>query len=306
MARDVWRAAQIFALCLAPIGIGTAAAWPGPPNLILAADAVPDYLTAHTPIILSVQSVLAKSTPGYLRGALRVNEDDWTVASRSQKQLEDLNAWGARFGALGIDGKRPVLIYDDGELKFASRVRYLLAHFGIKDALLVNGGWQSLAVLVAKKDLEAQGSSSLAHPAHYDAHVVEAPIPIATRDEVLRVYKSPDVTLIDVRTPDEYNGIGPQPIPGIRPGHIPGAINVPLSKLLDPNHQNELLGPVLLAGMFAVYHIDPKKRLIFYCVDGARSSLGALAAKRAEFKNVDLYYLSYLDWQSNRNDPIEK
>jgi 3-mercaptopyruvate sulfurtransferase SseA len=33
-------------------------------------------------------------------------------------------------GQLGINGSGRVFVYEDGELMFASRIRFLLAHFG--------------------------------------------------------------------------------------------------------------------------------------------------------------------------------
>ncbi|HEX4303372.1 MAG TPA: rhodanese-like domain-containing protein [Rhizomicrobium sp.] len=270
-------------------------------TLIIGAQDVPAFLHDRDPIILAVQSKLAHGQAGYLAGALLLDEDAWTTASRHQAQLDDLHAWGARIGALGIDGKRPVLVYDDGELKFASRVRYLLGHFGVKEALLVNGGWQALAAL----KLKFQSGPSAPVPASFAAHIVEPPIPTAPRARVQRDYRSHNVTLIDVRTPAEYDGT--DAFPGItRPGHIPGAVNLPIAELFEKTHANDLLDPARLADVFAAHRIDRKKTIIFYCQDGARSSLGALAAKEADYPHVELYYLSFLDWQSDPKDPVDK
>ncbi len=269
--------------------------------LTIGAKDVPAFLHDRNPIILAVQSKLAHGQAGYLAGALLLDEDAWTLASRHQAQLDDRHAWSARIGALGIDGKRPVLVYDDGELKFASRVRYLLGHFGVLEALLVNGGWQALAAL----KLKTQSGPSAPVPASFAAHIIEPPIPAATRAQVQHEYRGSDVTLIDVRTPAEYNGT--DAFPGItRPGHIPGAVNLPIAELFEKTHANELLDPAGLAHVFEAHRIDRKKKIVFYCQDGARSSLGALAAKEAGYPHVALYYLSFLDWQSDPNDPVDK
>ena len=79
---------------------------------------------------------------------------------------------------------------------------------------------------------------------------------------------------------------------------------VPL--ILDAKDAPDYIARVHPIVVWVQTQIDPRTTLIFYCQDGARSSLGALAAVQAAYPYVRLYYLSYLDWQSDPNDPVEK
>ncbi|HWD28334.1 MAG TPA: rhodanese-like domain-containing protein [Rhizomicrobium sp.] len=286
------------------------ALWAGPASAaalgIIGADALPDYIKKNNPVIVVATGGPGEGTLGYLTGAVAENELTWAGYSATQTQIDDLGAWGTHIGDLGIDGTRPVLVYDDGGLKFASRIRYLLAHYGVKTALLVNGGWAAIQPLVDAKKLTAQSNPSVALITRYTARAVQPPIPIVPRKEV-RAIVIPrtvlTVTLIDVRTPDEYTGKTVLK-PGEKPGHIPGAINLPIADLFTTPTSTMLQAPEALARTFKAHGINPNTRLIFYCQDGARSSLGALAAKEAGFPRADLYYLSFLDWQSDPKDPI--
>lgn len=300
--------AAALATALAVLWLGTTQAGAASPPMIVNADALPDLIAANKPVILSAQSPLNEKgdEPGFLKGAFAVDEDLWTYASRSQNELDELPLWDALIGMLGIGSRQQmVLVYDNGDLKFASRIRFLLQHYGIDRAILVNGGWPAIQTLIQQGKLQSQPFASTPAIQTYNAVVNNNPIPVATRDDVRKIVLSNDksVTLIDVRTPGEYNGT--TSFPGIdRPGHIPGAVNLPLALLFDPKQPNMLMNAQGLRTTFLANHIDPSKPMIFYCVDGARSSLGALAAVQASFKAVRLYYLSYLNWQSFKDDPV--
>lgn len=45
--------------------------------------------------------------------------------------------------------------------------------------------------------------------------------------------------LIDARSNDRFTGAGEEPRPGLSSGHVPGAVNLPFSKLLDPSKNNQ-------------------------------------------------------------------
>lgn len=301
-------AKHLMGAALAALWLGTTQAGAASPPMIVNADELPYMIATDKPVILSAQSPLNENgdEPGFLKGAFAVDEDVWTFSSRHQDQLDELPLWGALTGMLGIGSRQQmVLVYDNGDLKFASRIRFLLHHYGIDRAILVNGGWPAIQKLVQQGKLQSQPAPSTPVMQAYNAVANNNPIAIATRDDVRKIVLSNDknVTLIDVRTPGEYNGT--TKFPGIdRPGHIPGAVNLPLALLFDPKQPTMLMNARDLRATFLANHIDPSKPMIFYCVDGARSSLGALGAIQASFKAVRLYYLSYLNWQSFKDDPV--
>ncbi|MGH2349060.1 MAG: sulfurtransferase [bacterium] len=286
-------------------GIRPAGAGPAGPSLIVDAADLPALLVQFRPMILAVESKLASHPVGYLRGAVRVDEDQWTADSRTQEQLDTLATWARRIGRLGIDGRRMVVLYDGGDLKFASRIRYLLAHYGVPRAVLVNGGWQALAPLVQRGALQGQPTATLPGAQPFAPAVTQPPIPIATRADVVKAVAQRTALVIDVRSPQEYAGTRLLP-PVTRGGHIPDAINLPLPELFVPGRDSLLRGRSGLANAFRSRGIDPAKPIIVYCQDGARSSLAALALIEAGYSSVSLYYLSYADWQSDPMLPVVK
>ncbi|MCA9776217.1 MAG: sulfurtransferase, partial [Candidatus Eremiobacteraeota bacterium] len=100
----------------------------------------------------------------------------------------------------------------------------------------------------------------------------------------------------------EYNG--DLLLPGdARPGHVPGAINLPEGDFFDAN--GLLLETPALLDLFRSKGIVESRPVLVYCHDGAKSSLGSTLFVQAGYPDVSLYYLSYRDWSENPNLPVE-
>ncbi|MGD0076378.1 MAG: rhodanese-like domain-containing protein [Candidatus Binataceae bacterium] len=274
---------------------------------VLAAVRLPGALEHRGVVLLSAQSAIEISEPGFVNGAIPVDVDALTEFSESPGAFTDFTGWAQIFGALGISTDSEVIVYDDGEMKFASRVRFLLFYFGVRRTFIVNGGYNALLPLIADGRL-TETAPGVPATAIFDAKVRDNPIHLVDSQDVLAMLGNPFVTLLDVRTVGEYDGC--VLLPGItRGGHIPGARNLPVENLLTPQASASdfffLDPPDQLRRIFSNFALKPNDKIVVYCHDGAKSSLAATALIDAGYKNVSLYYLSYLDWQSNPANPVE-
>jgi thiosulfate/3-mercaptopyruvate sulfurtransferase len=102
-----------------------------------------------------------------------------------------------------------------------------------------------------------------------------------TGDELARLLDEGSVTLLDVRTPEEFSGEAGYPCDP-RQGHIEGAVNVPLEVL---HHDIE----VALGG------VDTTKPFVAYCHSGQRSEIAA-ALLRAAGHDATNYVGSWHEW----------
>jgi thiosulfate/3-mercaptopyruvate sulfurtransferase len=118
----------------------------------------------------------------------------------------------------------------------------------------------------------------------------------ATLDDVAALA---DTKLLDTRTPEEYDG---QVEMDHRPGHIPGAINLPHAELAGADG-NLLIEPSLLHSRLAAVGIAPQDPVVAYCRSGVRASLAYLAMRQAGY-NVRLYDGSYAEWMDSGR-PVE-
>ena len=116
--------------------------------------------------------------------------------------------------------------------------------------------------------------------------------------------------LVDVRSPDEFSGkiLAPAHLPqeqSQRPGHIPGAINIPWSKAA--NEDGTFKSDADLRALYAEAGLDTSKETIAYCRIGERSSHTwfALHELLGE-KNVKNYDGSWTEYGSLVGVPIEK
>jgi thiosulfate/3-mercaptopyruvate sulfurtransferase len=102
-----------------------------------------------------------------------------------------------------------------------------------------------------------------------------------TGDELARLLEEGSVTLLDVRTPEEFSGEAGYPCDP-RQGHIEGAVNVPL-EVLQYDVEAALEG------------VDATKPFVAYCHSGQRSEIAA-ALLRAAGHDATNYAGSWHEW----------
>jgi thiosulfate/3-mercaptopyruvate sulfurtransferase len=303
-------ALQLTILGAAGCGSGSSDASPAPTlssRYVMPVNHLPGALTHQGVVLLSVQATDEIAEPGFVNNAVPVDESALKDLSETSGAFTNFNAWAQAFGALGVSDQSEVILYDDGEMKFASRVRFLLCYFGVRQSFIVNGGYNAMEPLIEDGRL-MQTPAGTPMPAIFNVNVQNDPIHLVNREDVLAVLGDPAVTLVDVRTVGEFDGC--VLLAGItRGGHIPGARNLPIANLLTPQTSDPdfsfLDAPANLREIFRNFGLQRHDRIIAYCHDGAKSSLAAVSLIDAGYENVSLYYLSYLDWQDDPSDPVE-
>ncbi|RSS74029.1 rhodanese-like domain-containing protein, partial [Streptomyces sp. WAC06614] len=99
--------------------------------------------------------------------------------------------------------------------------------------------------------------------------------------------------VLDARTRGRFAGTEPEPRPGLRGGHMPGAVSLPFGELLDADG---LLRPrPELRARFAELAGD-RRRLYFTCGSGVTACVLALAAELAGYPEQAVYDGSWSEW----------
>ena len=102
-----------------------------------------------------------------------------------------------------------------------------------------------------------------------------------TGDELARLLDEGSVTVLDVRTLEEFSGAAGYPCDP-RQGHIEGAVNIPLEGL---HYDVEA----------ALEGVDRTKPFVAYCHSGQRSEIAAALLRSAGF-DAENYAGSWHEW----------
>lgn len=271
---------------------------PGDPVL------APEALAAHPG-----EHLVLDARPAAAFAAARARASRWLpieawehIARTASGALSEADFWARQIGRLGVDGRRPVAVLDDGRMTEAARAWFILQHFGVP-ATVVDGGWPELEPL-----LRAAGALETGQ-AVPPAPVVFVPRPgtgrvALTERTALRdaVATGAGPRILDVRTDGEYRGEDRRR--NQRGGHLPGAAHLPHASLLASN--NRLRPAAALRALLEDAGLQPGERVVTHCDGGGRAALAALAAVRAGHAEVSAYYLSFADWAADESCPVRR
>ena len=113
-----------------------------------------------------------------------------------------------------------------------------------------------------------------------------------------------NMQIVDARPKARFEGGEPEPRPGLRSGHIPGAKNVPSSSIL--NADGTLKSKDELRAVFQDAGIDPLKPVVTTCGSGVTASMLSLALSVIGQTNAAVYDGSWAEWgQDSLDTPVE-
>lgn len=256
--------------------------------------------TAYT-VILDARDAMMYAA-GHVHGAIRVDPRAWAGASlATDGGIENTEIWSDRIGQLGIDESTIVRIYDDGNMKDAARIWFILQHFGVRRACVINGGWPALNDEAAKGRVRISKTATMPTGRPFTAKVSnDAPAGLSDRAATRDAVTQGSAQILDARTLEEYRGQKVHQNP--RGGHLPGAKSLPHADLLDAG--GRLRSASELAVVFDRAGFKKGEPIIAHCESGGRSSLAALAAVRAGYGPVTNYYRSFSDWSRDATCPV--
>jgi thiosulfate/3-mercaptopyruvate sulfurtransferase len=189
---------------------------------------------------------------------------------------------------LGLKQDSVVVVYDSMGMFSSPRAWWMLRAMGCDNVALLDGG------LVAWDEAEYPIESLSEVPA-YAAGDFIAKVNrklIADADEVLAALDNASVCVLDVRPEPRFLGTADEPRPGLRRGHMPGALNLPFADmfkhgLLKPRDElREVIAP-LIAG---------SERTIYSCGSGVTACIVAFAAEYIGYENFAIYDASWCEW----------
>jgi len=245
---------------------------------------VHDYLTEH------------------LSGAVYFNEGLLRVPRGGLPAVYiDPEALELHLRRIGLERDKPVVVYTGtgpfkgwGDGLEQTMLAYTLARFGLRRVYLLDGGldkWKAEGRPLTQQFPEVEPSTFTVE-VQSDYYI--------ERDELKSLKDEDGVILLDARPAPVYQGQGPW----MKPGHIPGAVNLPWKKLMHQDNPRLLKPDDELKAIAEEVGAVSEKTVICSCGTGREATNEFLLFKwYLGYPVVRIYEGSFTEWSSDPANP---
>lgn len=266
------------------------------PSMLVSTSWLQEHLRDPGVIIFHVAQNRREYRDGHIPGArflwsqaLTYSDPDLTLELPSITQADSI------LRKLGVsDGVHIILYFDGGNVSPTTRVFLTLDYLGLGDHVsLLDGGLDAWKAEGRPTTPELSSIDVGDYAPRANQNVV------VTCNWVKDNLKNPTVSIVDARGAQFYAGNGGgQP----RAGHIPGAINIPFTNLVDST--NKLKDPETLRNIFLKAGVKPGDRVVSYCHIGAQATVVYFVARYLGY-DARLYDGSFEEWSGRKDLPVE-
>jgi thiosulfate/3-mercaptopyruvate sulfurtransferase len=235
-----------------------------------------EYLASHIPgaCFLDIDEVSDRSNP-------------------APHMLPIAAAFGLAMQQLGAGRGDRIVVYDNSPTRTAARGWFMLRHFGAGNVAILDGGFQKWTA----EGRPTERGEPARRVARFEAD--EQPDEIVTEQQILSGEVL--IPILDARSKERFEGSAPDPRPGVEPGHIPGACNLPFAALYNPDGTFRPADE--LRRLFAAADIDPTRPFVASCGSGVTATSLIFAAHLLGHDGNRLYDGSWSEWGADPATP---
>jgi thiosulfate/3-mercaptopyruvate sulfurtransferase len=270
-------------------------------EVLVTADWAESNLTAPNTVFVEVDEDTSAYDNGHIAGAVKL---DWRTDLQDPviRDFVDAEQFSKLLSDRGISNDDTVILYGGNNNWFAAYAYWYFKLYGHDKVKLLDGGRKKWELDGRPLSTDAVHRASTSYTAKAPNNAIRA-----FRDEVIAAIGRKN--LVDVRSPDEFSGkiLAPAHLPqeqSQRPGHIPGAINVPWSKAA--NEDGTFKSDEDLRKLYTEEGLNDSRETIAYCRIGERSSHTWFVLRELlGHGNVKNYDGSWTEYGSLVGVPIE-
>ncbi len=248
------------------------------------------YLPAHN------RNGRAEYEAGHIRGAVFFDQDE--IADKTTglpHSVPSPEAFSAAVGALGIAETDTIVVYDGPGLFSAPRVWWLFRIMGAKNVFVLDGGldgWKHEGRALVTVQTTPQPAT---FTPTYNGDAV------TSFDAMRAIVDNGSVQIADARGPGRFLGTEAEPRPGMRSGHMPGALNLPAGSFASDGRLKTLAE---LKTLITEAGIDLDRPIVTSCGSGVTAATITLALHSLGHTDNTLYDGSWSEWGSRSDTPV--
>ena len=277
-------------------------------DTLISSDALAARLGAPDLVIVDVRHDLAQPETfgvgryrqGHLPGAVFAHLDRDlsapTTGRNGRHPLPSPDASAAVFGRLGIDASKQVVVYDQANGMYASRIWWMLHWLGHDAAAVLDGGYDKWV----REGRPVTADVPTPRPTTFAIRQVAPTLDAATVEANLA---SPSQLLVDARGAERYRG-DVEPMDPV-PGHIPGAVNRPYAQNLNADATFKSAS-ALRAEFDALLGGRSTSEVVHQCGSGVSACHNLLAMEVAGLHGSRLYPGSWSEWCADPARPVAR